>query len=241
MAPDLIVYALVAAGLVLWLRSILGTRHGDERERPNPFATQPEAVQGKQPFVKGDKPVLTSQDRIIQLAANPTKVLSVENKTAENGLLEIARADKKFNINFFLDGAQEVFVMVVEAFAKGDRDALKDFLAPGVYKAFEGVLAQRESRGETMSAEILAVRKAEIIEARMEGRNASITLRFNADEISVTKDANGVIVSGHGERVVPMRDIWTFMRDTRSNDPRWLVSETRGDFDGDNDILPNTN
>ena len=32
MTADLLVYALVAAGLVFWLRSILGTRHGDERQ-----------------------------------------------------------------------------------------------------------------------------------------------------------------------------------------------------------------
>ena len=39
MPADLIVYALVAAGLVFWLRSVLGTRHGEEREHPNPFLT----------------------------------------------------------------------------------------------------------------------------------------------------------------------------------------------------------
>ncbi|HRC27077.1 MAG TPA: hypothetical protein PKX87_06575, partial [Alphaproteobacteria bacterium] len=35
---DLILYAAIAVGLVFWLRSVLGTRHGDERQRPNPFA-----------------------------------------------------------------------------------------------------------------------------------------------------------------------------------------------------------
>ena len=30
---ELLIYALVAGGLVFWLRSILGTRHGEERDR----------------------------------------------------------------------------------------------------------------------------------------------------------------------------------------------------------------
>ena len=33
MPADLIIYALITAGLIFWLRSILGTKHGEERER----------------------------------------------------------------------------------------------------------------------------------------------------------------------------------------------------------------
>ena len=241
MAPDLIVYAIVAAGLVLWLRNILGTRHGDERERPNPFTAQPETTdQPRSPYLDGEPKPLSPQERISALAANPTPVLSVENKTAENGLIDISRGDKGFDINFFLDGAQEAFVMIVESFAKKDRETLRDLLEPQVYSAFEGAIDTRESNGETMATEILAVRKAEVVEAKLEGRNAYITVRFQADEITTTKDRDGTIIAGHPEKVTPMRDIWTFARDIKGRDPRWLVHETRGDFDGDNDTLPNT-
>lgn len=240
MAPDLIIYALVAAGLVLWLRNVLGTRHGDERERPNPFAVQPEATdQQRRPYLEGEAKSLSPQERISALAANPTPVMSVENKTAENGLIDISRIDKAFDINFFLDGAQEAFVMIVEAFAKKDRETLRDLLEPQVYAAFEGAIDTRERNGETVITEILAVRKSEVIEAKLEGRIAYITVRFQADEITVTKDKDGNVISGHAEKVAPMRDIWSFSRDVRGRDPRWLVHETRGDFDGDNDQIPN--
>jgi predicted lipid-binding transport protein (Tim44 family) len=239
MAPDLIIYAIVAAGLVLWLRNVLGTRHGDERERPNPFAVQPETSDPRQPYMQGEPKALTSQERIIALAANPTLVMSVENKTAENGLLDISRADKGFDINFFLNGAQEAFVMIVEAFAKADREILRDLLEPQVFAAFETAIDTREKTGEKMMNEILAVRKAEVVEAKLQGRIAYITVRFHADEITVTRDKDEQVISGHPERIVPMRDIWTFSRDIRGRDPRWLVHETRGDFDGDNDTIPN--
>ena len=90
MPADLIVYALVAAGLVFWLRSILGTRHGDEQERPNPYV-QPEKSAdhaAEHPYLADEKPVMP-EDSIMALAANKTGNTSVENKTAENGLLEI--------------------------------------------------------------------------------------------------------------------------------------------------------
>ncbi len=240
MAPDLIVYAIVAAGLVLWLRNVLGTRHGDERERSNPFAVQPETTDPrKPPYLQGEAKSQTPQERIAALAANPTPVMSVENKTAENGLIDISRADRAFDINFFLDGAQEAFVMIVEAFAKSDREILQGLLEPQVFAAFDGALDAREKSGEKMINEILAVRKSEVIEAKLQGRIAYITVRFQADEITVTRDKNDEVISGHPEKVVPMRDIWTFSRDVRGRDPRWLVHETRGDFDGDNDTIPN--
>lgn len=240
MAPDLIVYALVAAGLVIWLRNILGTRSGDERERPNPFAR--ETVETKRDAVQaGVVRPSTPQEKIEQLAANPASVMAVENKTAEKGLLDLSKLDKTFDIKFFLEGAQEAFIMIVEAFARGDRETLRDLLADPVYKTFESAIAQREASGETMLTEIMAVRKTRVTAVEIQGRMAYITVLFQADETSVIKDKAGAILSGNAERAVPMRDLWTFGRDIRGRDPRWLVCQTSGDIEDDNTIIPNTN
>ena len=237
MAPDLIVYALVAAGLVIWLRNILGTRHGEERERPNPFTVQPDQETDSLPGFAGQP--AAPEDKIAALVANPDKVMSVDSKTAENGLLDISRADRGFDVKFFLEGAQDAFVMIVEAFAKGDRETLQNLLAEPVYQGFEQALREREARGETVQTEILAVRRAIISAARYDGRMAYITVRFQADETTVTRDREGNVIAGHPERVMPMRDMWTFGRDLRSRDPRWLVFETSTDPDGDNEGVPN--
>lgn len=240
MAPDLIFYAIIAAGLVLWLRNVLGTRHGDERQRHNPFTPEAQQAERAKTLPDGEVRTATPQDGILALVANPGRVTSVESKTAESGLLDIAKADKNFEINFFLQAAQDVFVMIVEAFARGEREILKDLLEPSVYSAFESAITAREEKGETASMEILAVRKAQVTAARVDGRQAYITVRFHADEISMTKNKDGEIIAGHAERIVPMRDLWTFGRDIRGRDPRWLVHETRGDIEGDNDAIPNT-
>jgi predicted lipid-binding transport protein (Tim44 family) len=236
-AADLIVYALVAAGLVIWLRNILGTRHGEERERPNPFVIPPD-IANTEDMAPG-KTASTAEDKIAALIANPDKVMAVDSKTAENGLLDISKADRSFDVNFFLEGAQDAFVMIVEAFAKADRDTLQNLLTEPVYKGFDSAIRDRESRGETVQAEILAVRRAVISAARYDGRMAYVTVRFQADETTVTRDREGVVIAGHPEKSVPMRDMWTFGRDLRSRDPRWLVFETGTDPDGDNDVIPN--
>ena len=238
MPADLFVYALVAAGLVFWLRSVLGTRHGEERERPNPFLAPEQQDASEQP-ANPEEPI-GAQEQIIALAEKPRRNYGVDNKTAENGLLDIARADKSFDIDFFLEGAQDAFAMIVESFAEGDREALKSLLAPAVYESFEKAISEREERGETQATDIHAVRKALVIEAWLEGKMAYITLRFTAEETSVTRNEEGDIIAGDPDKTMQMDDIWTFGRGLKSKDPAWLVYETRGDFDEDNDLIPDS-
>ena len=239
MPADLIVYALVAAGLVFWLRSVLGTRHGEERERHNPFLAgdHEEAAPDTTPL--SDEPI-SAEEQIIALADNPRNNYGVDNKTAENGLLDIAKADKSFDINFFMEGAQDAFAMIVESFAEGDRETLKNLLSDGVYNAFEKAISEREERNETQVTDIHAIRKALVTEARLDDKMALVTVKFTAEETSVTKDKDGEIISGHPEKTVEMHDIWTFGRDVKSKDPSWLVMETRGDFEDDNDLIPDS-
>lgn len=239
MPADLFVYALVAAGLVFWLRSVLGTRHGEERERPDPLLSG-EGTQSTPENAPARDELLGAEEQIMALADKPRRNYGVDNKTAENALIEIAKIDKSFDIDFFLEGSQDAFAMIVESFAEGDRDTLKNLLGNDVYSAFDGAITERENRKETQVTDIHAIRKATVIAARIEGKMAFITVKFTADETSVTRDENGEIIAGDPDRITKMNDIWTFGRNVKSKDPSWLVYETRGDFEDDNDLIPDT-
>ena len=239
MPADLIVYGLVAAGLIVWLRSLLGTRHGEERQRPNPFL-QPLEQDDKAPRALEDK-TATPEESLALLAERSGRKFSVENKTAENALLEVMKADRQFDVYNFLNAAQDAFAIIVEVFAQGDRETLKDLLSPAVYDSFEAAIREREQRRETQMTDVHAIRKAQILAARLEGKTAFVTVRFVADETSVTRDSDGRILQGDPDRAAEIRDVWTFARDIRARDPRWMVVETRSDVEGgDNDLLPNT-
>lgn len=244
MPADLIIYGVIAAGLVFWLRSILGTRHGDERERPNPLTPAAPVQQGLEDMAalngRQDVRPVSASSRISEIAANPKGVFSIDNKNAEEGLLDVARAEKGFDIDFFAAACQDVFVMVVEAFAKGDRDALQDLLAKDVYQAFEAAISERDVSGETLESEIHAIKKAQVVSATISGKRAFITVRFVADETRILRSKENQIISGHPERVSEMIDIWTFSHELGGRDPRWLLVETRSDDASDNDIVPDT-
>lgn len=243
MSADLIVYGVIAAGLVFWLRSILGTRHGDERERPNPLSSTPgDNVQAPSELnAAPEQEQKSPSQRILELSQNPKGAFCIENKSAENGLLDIAKHAKKFDIDFFAEACQDVFVMIVEAFAKGDRETLEDLLRKDVYEAFESAISDREKTGEILESEIHAIRKAQVISAMVDKKNAFITVRFLADETRVIRDEDRNIISGNPDRVSEMVDIWTFAHDLSGRDPRWLLIETRSEeAETDNDVVPDT-
>lgn len=242
MTAELMVYALVAAGLIFWLRSILGTRGGDEPDQRPPVNLEL-SEDGK--IINLDAPenkdeLTGNVKQIEELAQNPKDNMSIAGRAAEGGLMDIVNVDREFDVKQFLRASQDAFVFIVESFAEGDRDTLNDLLGPGVYNAFDKAITEREKAGETMMTEIQSIQKAEIIEAKLTGKSAFITVRFWAEETSVVKDEDGNVVSGHPDRVTQMRDVWTFTRNLKSRDPRWLVVETREDGEGDNESIPNT-
>ena len=226
MPADLLIYAIVAAGLVFWLRSILGTRHGDDRERPNPFTRSPEDAKNATQSASGTPAAalgIAGPDSNQPPALDRNMAITA---AAEPGLLEIGRADRSFQTLDFLRGAQDAFVMIVEAFARGDRDTLKPLLTENVFKAFAGVITERETTGQKAHLEIHAIRKAEIIAARLDRRDALVTIRFVADETNVLRDSTDMLLHGNPERVTETIDVWTFVRDTKSREPGWLLFET---------------
>ncbi len=235
MPVDILIYALVAAGLVFWLRSLLGTRSDDDRQRPNPFAGSGTGVPGRKTPVQSSPGLLPGSRRMAAaegaesetLTAALDRHVSLAAGSAESGLLEISRADRSFSLARFVTGAQDAFVMIVEAFARGDRETLENLLSPAVFKIFSEALKEQEARGEKTSVEIHSIRKIEIADAKLVGRQAYITVRFTADETRVTRTADDKVVFGNPDKVSETVDIWTFGRDVRSRSPVWLVYETR--------------
>jgi predicted lipid-binding transport protein (Tim44 family) len=222
MSAELLVYAVLAAVLVVWLRNILGSTHGEERERPNPLA----GIEKNQnlPNVLREKII----DVKPQTAQDPFAAYSFSSTMKEN-LQMYLRYDRNFDVPKFLDNAKEAFALVVESFAQNDTETLQQLLAPDVYKSFLRVIEDRKAKGETVTTDIHAVRQADIIDVKMTGAMCFITVRIQAEETCVVRDKAGQVLSGHPDRITTMIDVWTFGRDGRSSDPTWLIYETRDD------------
>jgi predicted lipid-binding transport protein (Tim44 family) len=142
------------------------------------------------------------------------------------GLDAIAAQDSSFDPRHFISGARGAYEMIVQAFANGDRRALKDLLSSEVYESFDSVIRDREKREQKTETRFVSIDKAELVSAETRDRAAQLTVRFVSQMISVTRDKTGAIVEGNPDKVADITDVWTFARDTTSRDPNWKLVGT---------------
>lgn len=214
---DIVLFAMVAAFLVLRLRSVLGKRTGHEQPRQDPISQRNQEAE-----TDGNVVELPNRNH----AADPMADLDPDDPLTA-GIADIRGADDSFDPGGFADGARGAFEMIVQGFAEGDRDNLQMLLADDVYENFEAAIDEREESEETLESTIIGIKSAEVIEAEMDGKNAMVTVKFVSEQVNVTRDSEDRIIDGDPNQVTEITDIWTFGRDTTSRDPNWKLVETR--------------
>ena len=210
---DLILFAMIAAFLVLRLRGILGKRTGFER----PAVVPPPAAAAQPPIIEARaEPV--SGPRIAHILPDPTSA-------AAQALVAMRRAGN-FDPEQFLNGAAQAFAMIVGAFAAGDRATLQPLLSAEMFAAFVEAIDARAARGETQRSELRGISEIRIVGASLKDSLASIELRIVSDQISLTLDHAGQPLSGT-DAVTELADIWSFERDLTAADPTWRLTGAR--------------
>ena len=210
---EIVLLAMVALFVGLRLYTVLGRRTGHEQ----------------QPVLRSAEPAATPDLPPQPADATPERADRggfVYEDAAANGIRAIIAADGSFDVARFLEGAQAAYRMILEAFWKGDLEALSGLVGDDVRASFAKAVAEREAAGYTLENRLVAIERAMIEDARLDGRNAAVTVRFDADIAAVTRDAEGELVAGSLSDAVATHDVWTFARTLGSNDPNWLLVET---------------
>jgi predicted lipid-binding transport protein (Tim44 family) len=213
---EIVLLAMVAAFLGLRLYSVLGKRTGHEQEPlPRQVADERQPAIVRQPI--GQAEPLTSPATI-----DPDLI----DVAATSGLRSIANADRQFDPLLFLEGAKSAYGLVLEAFWKGDKDALRFLCDDDVYESFDEAIDARNERGEILENRLVRIEHARIIDASYDHPMARVTVRFDADVASLMKDAGGNVIGGSMTDAVETHDVWTFFRDVKSGDRNWKLDET---------------
>lgn len=228
---DILFLGLVAAFLILQLRRVLGRRTGHEKPPPDIFSRNTADEEEKEGNViqlpEGDYEPINDVEPSADDAAKEAPPRRTDDEEAIAGLKEIQAANKNFDADDFLQGASAAFEMIIETFAAGDKSTLRPLLSDDVYDDFTSAIKAREDSGEILENSLVGLKKVEILEAGLDGRIATLTVKFVSEQISVTCDAKGEVIDGDPEHIVQMIDIWTFSRNLRSRDPNWTLVETR--------------
>jgi predicted lipid-binding transport protein (Tim44 family) len=212
----IVILALIAAFLAMRLYSVLGRRTGHEQ--------QPAPIQADE-----RTPVSVVAQRGPAAADTPDNLRlgsSLVAREAEGGVRAIIAADRTFDVPQFVEGAKSAYGMILNAFWSGKGDDLRWLCDSDVAESFETAIAERTTAGHVLENRLVRIDRAQIIEAALRGRLASVTVQFDADISAVTRDKDGAVVGGSMTDAVPTHDVWTFTREIGSSDPNWKLSET---------------
>jgi len=212
---DIILFAMVAAFLVLRLRAVLGRRTPGDESRPNPLLRRAEAP--------GEKVVSLGSRAAAAPAPDP---MAPPADAVAAGLGRIRGADPEFDPARFLEGARAAFEIIVGAFAAGDKARLRPLLADEVYQPFAAAIDERVAAGETLETQIVGLKRVDITDAGLAGRLSRITVKFVSDQINVLRAHDQSVVDGDPDHAVEKTDFWSFARDTRASDPNWVLEAT---------------
>jgi predicted lipid-binding transport protein (Tim44 family) len=203
---------MIAGFMALQLYRVLGKRTGHEQPLPKPAE---------------ERPPLTLVPRPVEAVADAREPASrVVEPKAEAGVRAIIAADSSFDAARFLQGAQGAYRMILEAFWKGDQAQLDWLAEPAVRDAFTAAIAEREAAGHTLENRVVSIERAVIADASLDGKLARITVRFDADIVAITRDAESVVIAGSMTDAVETHDVWTFVRTLKSSDPNWKLADT---------------
>jgi predicted lipid-binding transport protein (Tim44 family) len=212
---QLIVLAGIAIFLILRLKNVLGTREGFEKP------DLPEIEPATRSARRGFAVIEGGQDRDITDHVP-------EGSPAALALAAMKRAEPSFSVTEFLQGARGAYEMILMAFERSDIAAVRPFLAPEVYAAFDAVVQARAQQGLTVQAEFIGVRELalEAAEYDPKSREAEISVRYLGELISSARDAAGQVVEGDPKSPRKQRDTWTFARKMGAKDPNWQLVAT---------------
>lgn len=223
---DIILLVMVAAFIFLRLRNVLGRRMGHEQTPREDVQDAPRKRYNK----PVDAPSDENDDNIVpmndDIDIEPREPLPISNTPLAATLRQIHEVDNSFNADAFPSQAEMAYESIVLAFASGDRRMLQDLLSEEVYKNFVDAIDARNLAGEVMTTDILDIVSSEFTAAELNGKDAEVTVRFEAEMISMTKNEDGVVTNGdpHPHTV---RELWTFARKLKSRNPNWLLITTK--------------
>ena len=209
----IVILAMVFLFVAFRLWSVLGRRTGHEQTIARPAEAAPAPIGAGRSLPDAPTPAIPARSPLVEARA-------------EAGIRAISIADSGFDAGQFLEGARSAYRMILEAYWRGDEDALRRLTDNDVYEAFASAIAERKAAGQVLDNRLVTIESAVIEQAKLTSQTATVTVRFDADIAAVTRDTDGNVVAGSLTDAVPTHDVWTFSRQIRADDPNWTLVET---------------
>ena len=221
LSPDLIFFLLVAIFLIVRLRSVLGRRTGNEKKPKDIFTYQDSLLEPDK------KKLLEGKESIKRKPSVGLSEKKISNLKKGTGLEEIFYFDKNFSPKKFLEGAKIAFRSIIETYAKGEINKIKNLLSSNVFSAFSKEIKSRIKKKHSLEHTLISLKSADIEKIHVKSSIADIVVKFVSEQVNLLKNKKGKILSGNDEYIENHIDYWTFSKDLKSSNPNWKLVVTK--------------
>ena len=190
---DIILFAMIAAFLVLRLRSVLGRRDGHDGSGHRDQFSKRQAIEDakKEKDLEDENviPLPNNNNNNVDIDPSLKKDTKTENNNKEGpspldeGISEIRKHSPSFDVDDFHSGALVAFEMILGSFSEGDKEKLKPLLELDVYSNFEKAIEERKLEEEELVFTLISVKSSNVVEAYMSGTVANVTIKFISEQI----------------------------------------------------------
>ena len=225
----LIIFALIAAFVLLQLRRTLGKKTGyDPKDDQNLSRTSHEDHDNQAQNAQANQ-----EDASIVPLNNQTpetlkrlqlkKIGFAEKSPLHAPFKRICELDQNFSYRQFIDGAEAAYGMILQAFWSFDKEALSGLLSREVYEQFVQSIDQRQALNHVLDNVIEDIEMIEVIDASLEGTVAEVKVKYVSHMRLCVRDQEGNLLEGNPDQVIKIVDIWTYNRDVSRRDPVWTL------------------
>ncbi|MDR2098505.1 MAG: Tim44/TimA family putative adaptor protein [Rickettsiales bacterium] len=147
-------------------------------------------------------------------------------ESVEEKALRLARLDRSFEPQQFMEDVKKGFETVLCAFEKKARAELRPLVSDRVFAAFDRDMRELEKKGESLETEIIRFKKIFIRDVSAGRSRAEVTVVFTTEQTTLVKDAKGRVLRGDANQIGTVTDVWRFSKDLKRRRPMWILDAT---------------
>ena len=221
--PDLIFFVLVAAFLIIRLRSVLGRRTGNEK-RPKDIFMYQDTVLGS-----GKKKTISEKEDIKEKSFDESLSKNKVNLKKGTALEKIYYFDQTFSTKKFLAGAKNAYQQIINSYANGEINKIKYLLDSKVFSTFSNEIKSRVKKKYTLEHTLISIKSAAVEKIYVKSSIADIVVKFVSEQVNLLKNKDGKVLKGNDEYIENHTNYWKFSKDLKYNDPNWKLIVTKAE------------
>jgi len=159
------------------------------------------------------------------MKARFTQAQSNEEFVKPTTVEEVKTDPTKFDEKTFSKGAEAAYEMIINAFARGDKKTLKPLLTKDLYKGFEDIIKERETKKITSEMTFIGIKETKILDINSQGTYYKVKTKFVSEIVNALKNEKGEVIEGDPEKIKLVTDVWVFEKDLKNSNPTWYLTE----------------